>query len=112
MSAVEALKAARAGGVEVAIDGDDLVLNAASTPPAAVLDALYRHKAEIVALLRPAEDIWSVEDWQALFDERAGILEFDGGLSRTEAEARAHAWRSAELLKHNFVHRGVWPPGG
>ena len=39
MSAVEALKAARAAGVELALDGDDLVLEAASAPPAAVLDA-------------------------------------------------------------------------
>lgn len=30
-------------------------------------------------------------DLQALFDERAGILEYDGGLSRAEAEARAAA---------------------
>ena len=46
MSVVEALKAARAAGVELALDGDDLVLKAASAPPAAVLDALSRHKAE------------------------------------------------------------------
>jgi hypothetical protein len=54
MSAVEALKAARAAGVELALDGDDLALKAASAPPAAVLDALSRHKAQIVALLRLA----------------------------------------------------------
>ena len=29
------------------------------------------------------------EDWQALYDERAGIVEYDGGLSRDEAEVRA-----------------------
>ena len=40
MSAAEALKAARAAGIELALDGDDLVLEAASAPPAAVLDAL------------------------------------------------------------------------
>ena len=34
MSAVEALKAARAAGIELAIDGDDLVLSAASAPSA------------------------------------------------------------------------------
>jgi hypothetical protein len=44
MSAVEALKAARAAGVELALDGDDLALKVASAPPAAVLDALSRHK--------------------------------------------------------------------
>ena len=36
MSAVAALKAARAAGVELALDGDDLVLEAASAPPVAV----------------------------------------------------------------------------
>jgi hypothetical protein len=64
MNATEALKAARAAGIQLGIDGDDLVLEAASAPPAAVLDALSRHKAEIVALLRPAEDGWSAHDWQ------------------------------------------------
>jgi hypothetical protein len=62
MSAIETLKAARAAGVHLGIDGDDLVLEAASAPPTAVLDALSRHKAEIMALLRPAEDGWSGED--------------------------------------------------
>ena len=33
MSAVEALKAARAAGIELALDGDDLALRAASAPP-------------------------------------------------------------------------------
>ena len=32
-------------------------------------------------------DGWAPEDWQAYFDERAGIAQFDGGLSRPEAEA-------------------------
>ena len=103
MSAVEALKAARAAGVHLGIDGDDLVLEAASAPPAAVLDALSRHKAGIVALLRPAEDGWSAEDWQAFFDERAGIAEFDGGLPRAEAEARAFACCVVEWLNRNPV---------
>jgi hypothetical protein len=89
MSAAEALKAARAAGVELALDGDDLALEAASAPPAAVLDALFLHKAEIMMLLRPPEDGWSAEDWQVFFEERAGIVEFDGGLSRAEAQAFA-----------------------
>jgi hypothetical protein len=32
---------------------------------------------------------WNAADYKALFDERAAILEFDGGLTRLEAEARA-----------------------
>ena len=38
MNAADALKTARAAGVEVILDGDDLALNAASAPPAAVLE--------------------------------------------------------------------------
>jgi hypothetical protein len=101
MSAIAAIKAARAAGVELALDGDDLALKAASAPSAAVLDALSRHKAEIMVLLRPAEDGWSAEDWQVFFEERAGIVEFDGGLPRAEAEAPAFACCVVEWLNRN-----------
>jgi hypothetical protein len=101
MSVVEALKAARAAGVELALDGDDLVLKAASAPPAAVLDALSRHKAEIMVRLRPAEDGWSAEDWQVFFEKRVGIVEFDGGLPHPEAEAQAFACCVVEWLNRN-----------
>src|SRR6516162_222430 len=51
MSAAEALQAAQNAGVEIGIDGDNLVLEASAPPPAAVLDLLSRHKAEVLALL-------------------------------------------------------------
>jgi hypothetical protein len=108
MSAVLALNAARAAGIELALDGDDLVLRAASAPPAAMLDALSRHKVDIVALLRPGHDGWSGEDWLAFFDERAGIAKFDGGLPRASAEARAFECCVVEWLNHNPVRS---PPG-
>ena len=98
MKANDALMAARAAGIILAVDGEDLVLEAASMPPAAVLDALSQQKAEIVALLRPGRVGWSSEDWQAFFDERASIVEFDGGLPRPQAEA--HAFR---LLRRRMV---------
>jgi hypothetical protein len=41
----------------------------------------------IIGLRRPQGDEWSTEDWQAYFDERAAIAEFDVGLRRPEAEA-------------------------
>jgi hypothetical protein len=97
MSAIEALNAARAAGVHLGIDGEDLVLKAALAPPTAVLDALSRHKAEILVLLRPGGDGWSCEDWQVYFDERAGIAEFDGGLPREAAEAQAFECCSREI---------------
>src|SRR6188472_2812423 len=53
MSAVEALKAARAAGIQLAIKGEDLVLEAPAPPSPVVIDLLRRHKTELVALLRP-----------------------------------------------------------
>jgi hypothetical protein len=103
VNAVGALKAARACGVGLALDGDDLVLEAASPPPALVLDSLSRHKAEIVALLRTNRDRWSAEDWNLFFDERAGIAEFEGGLARSDAEAQAFSCCVVEWLNRNPV---------
>ena len=108
MSAAEALRSARAAGIEVGTDGDDLVLEASAPPPAVVLDLLSRHKLGIVALLRPGPGGWSAEDWQIFFHERAGIAEFDGGLPRPEAEGLAFACCVVEWLNRNFVRS---PPG-
>ncbi|MGY4513343.1 hypothetical protein [Bradyrhizobium sp. USDA 3650] len=99
MSAVEALNAARAEGVELTLEGEDLVLSAAAAPSEAVIDALSRHKAGIVALLRP--DNWSSDDWLAFYDERAGVAEFDGGLQRAAAEERAFECCVVEWLNRN-----------
>jgi hypothetical protein len=170
MSPVEALKAARTAGIQISIDGDDLVLESTAEPPVAVVDLLTEHKAGIltilrsgeaalstedwqaccderpaiaefggptdhschtgigsapiiastnitgstptditgsaptVALRRPQGDEWSTEDWRAYFDERAAIAEFDGGLPRPEAEARASNCCVAEWLGRNSVY--------
>jgi hypothetical protein len=86
MNASLALRKARVAGVEVSLDGDSLLLQAASEPPADVLKALARHKGEILLLLRCREPEWTREERQASFDERAGIVQFDGGFSRADAE--------------------------
>ena len=52
MNAADALTLAHAAGVRVRTDGDDLVLEASAPPPAAVLDLLSRHKADIMTMLR------------------------------------------------------------
>jgi hypothetical protein len=86
LSAAEALIAARAVGISVGIDGDDLVLRAAEPPPTAVVAALSSNKAGIIALLRPSHD---AKNWQTSFDERAATIEYDGGAPRAWAEALA-----------------------
>lgn len=108
MSAAEALKLARAAGIQVGIDGDALALAACAPPPAEVLDLLARHKADILTLLRPGSDGWSGEDWREFFEERAGIAEFDGGLPRDQAEARAFSCCVGEWLHRNPARS---PPG-
>jgi hypothetical protein len=108
MNAFQALKAARDAGIRIVVDGDAITLEADAPPPAGVLNLLSRHKAGVVALLRTGSDGWSGEDWRALFDERAGIAEFDGGLPRASAEARAIACCVAEWLNRNPV---CSPPG-
>jgi hypothetical protein len=89
MNAIEALRAAHVAGIQLGVDGEDLVLEASVPPPPAVIDLLSNHKAGIVALLRAAEDGWAAEDRQVFFDERASIIEFDGGTPRAWAEALA-----------------------
>ncbi len=103
MTAAEARERAYAAGVHVATDGCDLLLEARTPPPTHVLNMLAGHKGELIALLRNTGESWSAEDWQAFFDERAGIAQFDGGLSREDAEARAFACCVAEWLNRNPV---------
>jgi hypothetical protein len=108
MSAADALKVARAAGVELRPEGEDLVLEASAPPPGAILELLSRYKPGIIVLLRPGRDGWSAEEWQAFFGERAAIAEFVGDLSRPNAEARAFACCIVEWLNRNFVRS---PPG-
>jgi hypothetical protein len=103
VSAVEALKAARAAGVELRVDGETLVLEAAAPPPPEVIDMLSRCKPALVALLRPGRDGWTAQSWQAFFEERATSAQFDGGFPRQQAEARAFAACVVEWLNRNPV---------
>src|SRR5262245_42510874 len=53
---------------------------------------LARHKAELIGLLAGVatpDDLPS--DWHVAWDERAAILEFEGGIPRERAEALALA---------------------
>jgi hypothetical protein len=101
MSAAKALRAAHAAGVTVMFDGEGLLLEANAEPPKAVLDVLARHKLSILALLRPGPGGWTAEDWRARFDERAGFLEHDDGLSRAKAEVQAFECCIVEWLNRN-----------
>jgi hypothetical protein len=102
VSAILAVRAASAAGVQLRIDGDALTLEASAAPPPAIVELLARHKAGILALLRPAGDGWSALDWRTFFDERAGSAAVHG-LTESDAEARAFACCVVEWLNRNPV---------
>jgi hypothetical protein len=61
MSAIAALEAARAAGVRLKVEGDDLVLEACEEPPSSLLELVSLNKVGIVTMLRPGCDGWSAE---------------------------------------------------
>ena len=82
-----------AGG-HIAADGGRLELSAPAPPADYLINGLRQHKTEVMRLISGPPDqipvaIWNAEDWKEFFDERAAIAEFDGRLSRPEAEQRA-----------------------
>jgi hypothetical protein len=108
MSAAAALNQARAAGVAVVLDDENLMLTAPAPPPASVITALGRHKSEVLALLRPGTCGWSADDWHAFFEKGAGVAALEARLPREEAEARAFACCVAEWLNRKLVQS---PPG-
>lgn len=89
MSAIGALQQARALGIQIKIDGYELVLSAQAEPPTEIITLLSQNKAEIISLGRPYSDGWSALDWCRLFDECAAAEGFGGGLTKEDAEFRA-----------------------
>jgi hypothetical protein len=72
------------------------------------LEFLRENKTAILVQLQADAEPWSIEDWRALYDERAGIAEFDGGLPRSEAETLAFECCVVEWLNRTFERS---PPG-
>jgi hypothetical protein len=101
MSAIDLLRSAREIGVRLTIDGSDLLLDADREPSPDFLEAVRGHKSALVALLNVPKSDWAASDWQAYFEERAGIAEFGGDLSRTEAEIRAFACCIIEWMERH-----------
>lgn len=84
-TATEYLASLEAHGVSLQLVGERLVIPPGHTPSEVELVRLL--KPELVALLIAARD---------LNEERAGILEFDAGMTREEAEASAGIGRPVE----------------
>ena len=74
MNAGEVIKEAAAAGVQIAIKGEGLCLEATAEPPKAIIELIAQHKAEIINLLRsgPAEAPVSWMDIEVAIENEAG----------------------------------------
>jgi hypothetical protein len=108
MNASEALSAARAFGLTVTSDDKSLFLEAEFEPPQTVLDALARHNAAILDLLRAEQFKPSGEHWSEYFRKRCQIAVSNRGLSRAEAERLALECCVTEWLNQHAIPS---PPG-
>jgi len=107
VTAAALLAEARAAGVDLHLTPDGrVVARGAPDAVAALLPALRARKPELLRLLAtpaptPTPPPLSDADAEALHEareERAAIMEFDGGLTRAEAEAEA--WRAIRAWRY------------
>ena len=105
MIAAKVVMEARAAGIQIEAQGDDLLLKAPAAPSPTMLALLSQNKSEIVFWLKSGECGWSAEEWYAFFDERAAIAEFDGGLTRDQADACAFSSCVSEWLNRTPTRR-------
>lgn len=95
--ATSVLAIVRAAGGDVKVTDGRLRLMAPAPLPAEVIEQVRAAKPALVALLSspapidraPAGTIGDADDWRTFYAERAGIAEYDGGLLRPDADARA-----------------------
>ena len=74
-------------GAAIHLDGGRLILMPASKVPAELKTRLRECKPELLAYL--SRQSYDVQDSWAWIEERAAILEYDAGLPRNVADARA-----------------------
>src|SRR5262245_20590771 len=92
MDGMTLLEQARLAGLAVNVQGDKLVIRGPRRA-APLAEQLLAHKAKVLDALA-AESLTPADlpgDWHFLWDERAAIMTYDGGLPRERAEALALA---------------------
>jgi hypothetical protein len=77
VNAAEVIKEAAAAGIQIAIEGDNLSLEAVAEPPEAIFELIAQHKPEIINLLRsgpggPAQERVSWLDMEVAVENEAG----------------------------------------
>ena len=109
MSAASIIRRIRAAGGEITRAEEGIKLKIPASLRDDVIAEIKAHKDAIRRAFKfGSEDLWDADDYRFFYDERAGIGEFDGGLPRPEAEARAFACCVVEWLNRNPMRS---PPG-
>jgi hypothetical protein len=102
-AAMDALRGALRAGVQVSVDGGDLLLEAAGEPPSSVVGAISRHKAAVVALLRATGE-------RKLTTKAATIERVADSDSLPEFLDRVKNPRPGDLPTYSWVN--CYPSGG
>lgn len=82
MSAVDVLQTLRRAGLVLDVSGSALLVTPAGKLTDELRSVIRAFKEELVTLVLHEDDVEA-------FEERAAIMEFDGGMTRPEAEAAA-----------------------
>ena len=97
MNPIQAMAMAHAFGVSINLQGDHLLLQAATAPPSLVIDTLARNKGPIMAILLSGDGVrdgalcrFMGQPANDDCEERSAIIEHDGRVPRKWAEA--YAW--------------------
>ncbi len=101
-AAFELVREVESAGGHIAAAGGRLKLSAPAPLPDGLVDELRAHKTELLALLSGGvASAGGAVDGDEWFEERAAIIEHDGGLSRAEAETRAFECAVVRWLNEN-----------
>jgi hypothetical protein len=109
MDGMTLLTTARAAGLVVAATGERLVIRGPRRAEPVALQLLENKTLVHDALLAEAglhttpADLPA--DWHLAWDERAAIMEYDGGLPREQAEARALT-DILRIIRERGIHPG------
>jgi hypothetical protein len=113
VNTTEALKAARNAGIKLGIDENSLILEAPQAPPAAVLELLVLHKAEVLAILAARE--YETEENKlvaAWAPSNAVVGESEPRLEQPCVARRSRVEEAGGVLLHFCVECGRFGPYG
>lgn len=96
-AALDLIGKIQAAGGEVVADGDRLTLKAPVPLPPDLVQEAKEHKAELLSALNRTLTP-DLGDEKERFEERAAIMEYDGGIDRPEAERLARNSPLAEVI--------------